>query len=162
MAIVLLTLIFVFLFLGLNEAMLIEEIKNGSATRLARHKLENQQLANQPLVNQPLADQPLADQLLADQPLADQLLADQPLADQSLADQSLADQQLNELAGTHLNLAGRLYKGSGLAKHRVRRMVGRRTKCLFEPKKFCSNFTHGSITKKFCLVVRIKRCTALD
>ena len=152
MAIVLLTLIFVFLFLGLNEAMLIEEIKNGSATRLARHKLENQQLANQPLVNQPLADQPLADQLLADQ----------PLADQSLADQSLADQQLNELAGTHLNLAGRLYKGSGLAKHRVRRMVGRRTKCLFEPKKFCTKFTHGLITKKFCLIVRIKHCSALD
>ena len=74
----------------------------------------------------------------------------------------LADQQLNELGGTHLNLAGRILKGSGLAKHRVRRLVGGKTKCLFEPKKFCSKFTHGSITKKFCLVVRVKRCTALD
>ena len=74
----------------------------------------------------------------------------------------LADQPLNESAGTHLNLAGHPLKGSGLTKHRVRRLVGRRTKCSFEPNKFCSKFTHGPITKKFCLVVRIKRCTALD
>ena len=51
---------------------------------------------------------------------------------QRLEDHQLEDQQFTE---THLNLTGRLLKGSGLAKHRVRKLVGRRTDCLFEPKK---------------------------
>ena len=45
---------------------------------------------------------------------------------------------------------------------RVRRMLGRATQCIDELKKFCQNFTHGGISKKFCLVVPVKRCTALD
>ena len=46
--------------------------------------------------------------------------------------------------------------------HRVRRIVGRRTECVPDFRRFCKKFTHGKITKRFCLVVNVNRCTALD
>ena len=46
--------------------------------------------------------------------------------------------------------------------HRVRRMLGTATKCVPKLKEFCRVFTYGKLKKKFCFVVRVKDCTALD
>ena len=54
-------------------------------------------------------------------------------------------------------------KNLSLRSHRrVRRMLGRKTKCFPKLVKFCHRFTYGATTKKFCLMVNVKKCTALD
>ena len=46
--------------------------------------------------------------------------------------------------------------------HTVRRVTGYRMKCVPEMKKFCSIFTYNGLSKKFCLKIKTKHCTALD
>ena len=46
--------------------------------------------------------------------------------------------------------------------HRVRRMLGSVTKCLPQLKKFSHVFTHGKLRKRFCFMIPVKYCAALD
>ena len=45
---------------------------------------------------------------------------------------------------------------------RVRRMLGHRTNCFYEIKKFCQLFSTKEVSKVFCLDVPITKCYALD
>ena len=46
--------------------------------------------------------------------------------------------------------------------HRIRRMIGRNTTCFRRLVKFCKMVTYKDVTKRFCLRVPVKYCTALD
>ena len=61
-----------------------------------------------------------------------------------------------------VRVEGLLKNSSDNHHHRVRRMLGRRTECVPTLKNFCSMFTYGKTTKRFCLTVTVKKCTALD
>ena len=46
--------------------------------------------------------------------------------------------------------------------HRVRRMLGGRTEWVPTLKTFCTWFTYGKITKRFCITVTLMKCASLD
>lgn len=46
--------------------------------------------------------------------------------------------------------------------HRVRRMLGTKMKCFPVLRPLCHVFYGGNTTKKFCIVVKIRRCYAVD
>ena len=49
-----------------------------------------------------------------------------------------------------------------LIKRRVRRVTGSPTKCVTEFRKFCHTFVANGISKRFCIAVPMKYCTAVD
>ena len=67
----------------------------------------------------------------------------------------------NEVEG-HNNNNAKTAHPAHPAHPRFRRTVGQRTRCMKKMVPYCGMFTHGKVTKKFCLFVNLKQCTALD
>ena len=52
--------------------------------------------------------------------------------------------------------------GSGVAKRRVRRVLGAPTRCAVEFQKFCQLFKKGVVTKRYCILAPVRLCSAVD